>query len=389
MYLTHRQVSTLDKAGLVSFLSRRIPEGHHIDYKAALSGDTKVRQIREFLKDTAAFANANGGDILIGVREPDESSKIEDLLIGIVDGQELAHDLERIASSGAIDPRISGLVIQPVPIDNNRFVIVVHIPPSSVKPHMVVYDKHTFFHQRHSESVQPMTAYDIREAVLTSASSEDRARRYAETQRSRLLESFNHGSPCFVLQATPLVQPEAPLDVFSAEVLEAVRSSKRNSQHGGHTLGLGSMPYPKPTVEGIRGTENREEPQWITEVHRNGYIGVIFRLTDYDKIGVNREGPYCIREHHQHLFYAFAEFCEAVIAATDFDPPILLDCLLENAQGSYYVMSQIHQSDACERDRIEWPTAIRLPGSSIRAVMDEFIHILYNAYGLRKTEVSF
>jgi hypothetical protein len=61
MYLTHRQVANLDKAGLLEFFSRAIPEGHHIDYKQALSGNTRTKQFSEFLKDTRAFANANGG----------------------------------------------------------------------------------------------------------------------------------------------------------------------------------------------------------------------------------------------------------------------------------------------------------------------------------------
>ncbi|MCB2146241.1 MAG: ATP-binding protein [Deltaproteobacteria bacterium] len=168
MYLTRREVISLDRAGLIELLSRRIPEGHHIDYKQALSGSSRPKQFTEFLKDTTAFANANGGHIIIGVKEPDGSTDPGDLMVGLEDGAELSHDLERLASGGPIDPRISGLIIQPVHINDNRWVIVVHIPPSMAKPHMVVYDKRTYLPQRHSESVQPMTSYDIRQAVLTS-----------------------------------------------------------------------------------------------------------------------------------------------------------------------------------------------------------------------------
>ena len=270
MYLTQRQVATLDRAALVDFLSRGIPEGHHIDYKQALSGNSRAKQYTEFLKDTTAFANANGGDIVIGVKEPDGTTEPEDLIVGLEDGAELAHDLERLASGGPIDPSISGLLIQPVRVDPQRWVIVVHIPPSMAKPHLVVYEKRTYLHQRHSESVQPMTSYDIRQAVLASATAEDRASRYAAAQCSRIVGNLCSSAPCFVLQATPLIPAHPALELDADAVIEALRGSQRNSRHGGYTLGLGSMPCPKPTVEGIRGTDSREDPQWINEVHRNG-----------------------------------------------------------------------------------------------------------------------
>ena len=69
MYFTSAEVQNLDETGLRKFLEKRVPEGHHLDYKETLSGNND-RAKREFLKDVTAFANANGGDILIGVEEP-------------------------------------------------------------------------------------------------------------------------------------------------------------------------------------------------------------------------------------------------------------------------------------------------------------------------------
>jgi hypothetical protein len=386
VYLTRREVVSLDRAGLIEFLSRRIPEGHHIDYKQALSGNSRSKQFTEFLKDTTAFANANGGHIIIGVKEPDGSTEPEDLMVGIEGGEELAHDLERLASGGSIDPPISGLIVQPVPIADNRCIIVVHIPSSMAKPHMVVYDKRTYLPQRHSESAQPMTSYDIRQAVLTSATTEDRATRYAEAHRTRMVNALRAAGPCFVLQATPLIPAHPPLDVYTGKVIDALMGSYRNSQHGG--FGLGSVTYPRPTVEGIQGTDSRDDPQWITEVHRTGYVAVAFRLIEYDRFRPQHEGPYCIHEHHQHLFLAFGELCEEVSQAADFDPPFVLGCLFQHSRGTYYVMSQIRHSDACERDNIVWPSTVKQPGEPFRQIMDEFIDILYYAYGLRREELT-
>ena len=372
----------------MAFLSRGIPEGHHIDYKQALSGESRSKQFSEFLKDVTAFANANGGDIFIGVREPDGKTSPEGLIVGLEHGEELAHDLERLASGGPIDPRISGLLVQPVRIDSEKWVIVVHIPLSMAKPHLVVYEKHTYLHQRHSESVQPMTSYDIRQAVLVSATAEDRASRYAETQRTRLLATLGSSAPCFVLQATPLIPAHPPLNLHDKSVIDALRGSGRNSRHGGYAFGLGSMPCPRPTVEGIRGTDSREGPQWITEVHRSGYIGAVYSLSEYDRIGSRLEGPYCIWERHQQLFRAFGELCEEVVVATDFDSPFVMDFLFRHARGTCYAMSQGRHSDVCDRDDIIWPAEIRQPGQPFAEIMNEFVRVLYYAYGMNKKELA-
>jgi hypothetical protein len=104
--------------------------------------------------------------------------------------------------------------------------------------------------------------------------------------------------------------------------------------------------------------------------------------------GPQKEGSYCIGEHHQHLFLAFGELCEEVTQAIDFDPPFVLDCLFQYSRGTYYGMSQIRHSDACERDNIAWPSAVKQPGELFRQIMDEFIDILYYAYGLKRKELT-
>ncbi|TAJ83549.1 ATP-binding protein, partial [bacterium] len=118
VYFTSAEIHSLDEAGLRKFLEKRVPEGHHLDYKEALGGNND-RAKREFLKDVTAFANANGGDILIGVEEPQESLEVDAQIHGVDDGGGVAQDLERLASS-SIDSRIPGLQINPIPLRNGK-----------------------------------------------------------------------------------------------------------------------------------------------------------------------------------------------------------------------------------------------------------------------------
>lgn len=109
MYFTSAQIQSLDEPNLRRFVEQRKPEGHQLDYKTALSGSND-RAKREFLKDVTAFANANGGNILIGVDEPQNSISVDHQIRGIDGGEPIAQDLERLASS-SIDPRVSGLLL--------------------------------------------------------------------------------------------------------------------------------------------------------------------------------------------------------------------------------------------------------------------------------------
>jgi hypothetical protein len=388
MYITHDQAAVFDAEMLLEFLALQAPEGHHLDYKQALSGKSKSHRSREFLKDVTAFANANGGDILIGVSEPGATADVSSQIVGIADVETTAHDLERLAASGAIDPRIPGLVIHPFRINEDTGVILVHVPPSLGRPHMVKYEKHSSFHIRHSESVQQMTSFDIKQAVLTAASAELQAREYLTSMRSDFVRFFIENSPGFILHASPIIRPEAPLDVMASTVTEALRDKTRYEQHGGERFGLYSMPRPIPTIHGIQGRESSSDPIWLSEYHRNGYIGVAFKLTEYDKSGAKHDGPYVLGTHHSHLFIAFAELCNSLVAASEFDTPYVLQCLFFNAQGTRFMPGGMRYSDAYTRALIEWPMVVRQTGISFRETAEHWIDLLFNAYGLNRAECN-
>ena len=175
MYITKTEFITFDENALEKLLEKRIQEGHHIDYKVKLSGESIEKHYKEFLKDVTAFANANGGNILIGVKDPYENKTIpvEKLILGIDDGDKVSHSLENVAAS-CIDPRISGLQVKPVLLNNGKHVILIHIPPSLGRPHIVYYHKITSIHIRNFESSRPMTSFEINQAVVSSATTKSK-----------------------------------------------------------------------------------------------------------------------------------------------------------------------------------------------------------------------
>jgi len=330
MQLTAQQVLALTEDTLRKFLDLGVPEGLYLDYKEGLSKSTEKDAKREFLKDVTAFANAAGGHLFLGVKEPADGVSVESQLVGIDEGDVLAQDLERLAST-SIDPRIPDLRMVPVPLANGKSCIAVHIPPSLSRPHMVNYAGHRSFYVRHSESSFPMTTHEVREAVLTSSSSEARARIYVEHYLLKVREELGDRQTAFFLQAMPLISPESPWDVLSTPFENVLRGdARRDKYHYG--ADLASNVTPRPTIDGLLGQDQREHPTWATEVHRTGYVSVFYRDIQIEKVGaVDR---FVVHSGTCDIFRAFCHMLKELLQVSSTDVPYLVACAYLNARGT-------------------------------------------------------
>ena len=226
MFLTSQEVFQLNEEALRSFLERKIPEGLYLDYKMDLAFGSDKDPHKEFLKDVTAFANAHGGNIIIGAKEPADNISLEDQLIGIEDGKVIAGKLERIVST-SIEPRVPGLRILPVQLSNGLQAIIAHIPPSLGRPHMVNYKGHRSFYIRHWESSNPMSTHEIRESVLTSISAEASAKQYMINHEADIRHYLVGKEPAIFIQAMPLISPEQPWDTLNDLMIGTLRSDLR------------------------------------------------------------------------------------------------------------------------------------------------------------------
>lgn len=381
MLLSRTEALNLDKESLLRFLALKMPEGAQIDYKIALSGPNKNEGYKEFLKDITSFANANGGLLLLGVQEPTNEIRPENQIAGIEGGDALATDLERVAATST-DPRIPGLLIKPVAVQNNKHVIVVHVPGSIIKPHMVNYSKHRSFYIRHSESSVPMTTHEIRDAVLSSATSEGRARSYALAQEADAVEYTVREKPSFLLQAMPLLPLESPWDVLKESIIILVRGNNRSNKYQYDHLCLSGSSTPKPSINGVVGRESRDSNSWIIEVHRNGFIQVAYldiQTAHHDST------KFVLHDGYRVLFHAFCDLCGDIWSETQTDIPYLFRCRFLNAAKTIFLIGDGFSrkfTDDFGRVLIEWPEQVRQVGESLESIWRTWTEQLFHAFGL-------
>lgn len=115
---------------------------------------------KELLKDITAFANADGGYIILGVEENEQSRAIAFSNIQDADAKRQSI-IDRCLSR--IEPRLRELNIGLFDIDGNS-VLVVRVPESDQKPHCTKPDaEHHSFWRRYEDGNKLMTTAEIRE----------------------------------------------------------------------------------------------------------------------------------------------------------------------------------------------------------------------------------
>ncbi len=137
----------------------RVAEDRYIEYKQSpyfrTDGGTK-----ELIKDVSAFANADGGYIIIGIEEDDQRRANRFVHINDLENERTSM-IDRCLAK--IEPRIQELDIRPFQIDGCD-ILVVRVPESDRKPHCTKPDaEHHYFWRRYEDGNKLMTTAEIRE----------------------------------------------------------------------------------------------------------------------------------------------------------------------------------------------------------------------------------
>jgi hypothetical protein len=378
MYLTAKDILQFNENAFIEFLKQKIPEGLYLDYKRNLTSGKDKDPHKEFLKDISAFANAHGGDILLGIDEPSDSKAFEEQIVGIEKAEELARELERVASSG-IEPRISDLLVVCKKLSSDKEIVIVHIPPSFNRPHMVVYKRHRGFYKRHTESSQPMSIHEIKDSVMSSYSFVDKAIQRCNDKEEEVTVYLTYsGQPFILLQAVPLVNIENPWNVFDKKVENILRDSSRNTVNS-RIFSLNTLQMPRAFIQGIQSSDDRTNPQWLLQVHRDGYVPLYFQIPEIStKTGIVKG----LTSGYKTLFKSYFDILEDLWQLTDTDVPYLIMCKLINARGIILsIRNPFSEEIKYEREEIVWPQHFRAVGQDSELLIEDLTKELFYAFG--------
>jgi hypothetical protein len=232
MTLNDKPLDLLEEADIQRLMEDEVPESKVIDYKKRLPGPSDLEK-REFLRDVSSFANASGGHLVYGIAEENGVPVKISGLSGIDPDQEILR-LESMVQTG-IAPRIPGISMRAVPLEEGRFVIVVRIPKSWASPHMITKGSSRFY-SRNSAGKYPLDVFEIRTAFSITGTAAERMRDFRAETLAKI-----------VARETPAPLNEGPKMVFAIVPFGAFEPSSRfdvSSLVQRYKSGRGTLPLP-------------------------------------------------------------------------------------------------------------------------------------------------
>ena len=159
-WLGRKLVSEITAADLQQLVDSAAPEDQWLEFKGAAYEPVKHE---EMLKDVAAFANADGGYILIGVKADKAGTATG--FNTVADARQVAENMLKSCLQN-ITPRVADIEINPVDAPGGAKVVIIRVPVSARRPHMYTLGGHTQFVRRHGTENRAMTMDEIRELTL-------------------------------------------------------------------------------------------------------------------------------------------------------------------------------------------------------------------------------
>ncbi len=373
MHLTSNEVGLLTEETFREFMALGVPEGVYLDYKLHMKPLNDAGK-KELLKDISGFANAVGGMLVFGALEPKASLTPEERMVGTKVDEKIARQVEQIAASG-LDPQISGLRFKLLEFADERCFLIVYVPSSFTKPHMVVSQGYRGFHIRHSESTTEMDTHEIRESVLSSATAEGKARQLA---RDRIAwNASRRAGAYFLLQAVPLTGLPRPWEVRSTAFDRVWRGYDRVGEFKFCDLKASSG---RPTIDGWRANGG----DWQLDISQNGHLSLVVANHEREKvqanIGVGLERT-IVSARHKDVFFVFAHVIRECLHHSQSELPFLMTCLYTGADYTYLRMQGPKFAGPFEASEIVWPEHIRFPGENPANIAEEQFSELFFAFG--------
>ena len=133
-------VKNVTLADLQSLIDEQVFENKELEYKdySFPNGKLPPQTKDKFPKEIAAFANTNGGIIVIGMKENDNRlpTEITGTGMALSDFDNWVSSFRQVILS-RIRPHLHGIEYTPVKLDDTNIAIVISVPKSYSRPHSV------------------------------------------------------------------------------------------------------------------------------------------------------------------------------------------------------------------------------------------------------------
>jgi len=373
-----KKFDDIDETDLERLIENKISEQKTIEYKRILPGN-KYDSKKEFLADVSSFANTLGGHIIYGVIEenglPIEFSGLEN-----VDFDSEILRLENLLRD-SIQPRIQGISIKTIVSMGGKPLVILRIPQSWSKPHVVNHQGHWRFYARNSAGKYQLDISEVKSAFLSSTAIIDRIKKFRFERISKIIADE---TPIALESGSKTIFHLLPFISFDTGFSIELSSLKDDlfSLNPFYSSASGS----RYNLDGLATFDKRGDGRstGYFQVYRNGIVEIVSKaMADTDD-----SGPYIPSEVFEQELVNALSICLSLYKKIQIVPPVALILTLTGIKN-YRLAVNINRLDPWrqhthkfDRDLLAIPEIVvenysDSPASILRPVFDS----LWNSAG--------
>lgn len=373
-----KPIEDIKFADLEALIRNRVSESRRLEFKRDHYG-RKDEDKKEFAADVSAMANAQGGDLIIGISEENGvASELTGIAATDPDALILAIT-ESLRSS--IEPPIPEIRVVWIEKSPRHGVIIVRVPRSWSAPHRVTVAKDSRFFIRDENGKHPMSVDELRRSFLFGTEIESRLRSF-RAERIKLL-TVNEGPLAIAADGPRMIVHVVPL----ASLTDPPQIEFDPRRAGIGPLGGGgwSQMFSVDGPVSYSGPEERfETVRAFTTFFRNGIVEAVGAVYAgerngrkiIDLAGVEQDAErllrQCAKEYEHYRIGPPLYFMVAVIGVRGFSADV---------DGWHGGLAFPHRSDNVLLPELRLEAA-QLAGNPVE-VLRPIFDLLWNAFGQR------
>lgn len=312
---------------------RKVREYVGLDYKQTSYSHNHEGTVK-LLADITAMANSRGGYLIVGVEEDKEAEDgTPKCIVGIEQGDVEANWIQNICIT-SIDEAIVGLRVRDIPLRNGKYCIVIQIPNSTKKPHMVAHEKHRSLRIRHGRSNAIIGMREVRDMILNMNSYQASLTSFLKERKDAVLNEFL--GPFISLMATPIyidMDQINPLEQDYRQLLEKAPGVPDGNYEGVYV----GKAYPR--IFGIEAVPPSRQQNGtykkISRLFRNGHLEFCEHISPL-QVEEWPQRPMAINSYRVTvLLLHFISLAQEVYSMAEMSDPIVFSLVLGRTEPSF------------------------------------------------------